>query len=1739
MNLNQKFLIQREVNAYMSYIDEEFYDQRQPVYNNVKAFPSINSTNNGAVNSEENIRWILKRICNKPFVVGFDDETIINSFIGNSGAGFGRYQQDGIANIDGYLVKISGQEHTSYDDDTICDWNGGGTQGIQRLYTKLTTGIKTNINDYVFYVYRYDEENQIVPESWSSLNTLIPNLVGYMGISYDENTWKEFTDSTYSEYDEDLNRKYEEYFHSTILDNNGVKLDYTLTPFPDQTEEALSCVDVKNKTIYYPIYYNSEKQWNGKSYVSQKVLYFLDIYNVRFTNSVTSSVSRAPGIIDCSDYINMWNYTELDEYTGGSSVPVLRKIAPSKLYPIDSNYSEFTIKNSINSVAYKGYIRDNTITSTLQGTTFDDTKLCTILNKIPVCVFNNNLPVINGTIMKTGWLPKFSSTFSTTQVSNSSYYCIPTTSLGSSEEQYKIPENLLKTGIDINGNAYYVPVVIFRDTLTLMPKGMLTGREDEPLEGYRDFLARNYLQAKGISASNITSSALHEVTLSEMIAYSGEGFNFNEWFNKYISPYINLFLQICHSATLENILGIQEINSNGLNPFENMRYENNGIKISNFSSNNPEINIISETNTNITISVPFNQYVLKTSPTVTIEKVKTEINRTYQKDVVHDYKQTQNIIINQVDLNGSDGNVTYNQTIPYKDGKISYNYCEDLLDYFKACRLRKIAVTDRNNNYTSLESCTVNYLVTQLTNTGISTIDHYIDNCIYDGITPENNTQNSYISRTLLSEELLIPQLSSYKTIYTSIKNNISENSENNLVILSSAGNDQYTTRIHVEDPVTPNCSRMYYRTNYIPTITVGETKIQASQLTEYPAKETDNISMIQDKILYDNIVVIDGTPNEVNGQVVSYTVQKIGWRNVLINDYEIPYQYQGSRWSPYNNDSDNYYPLTLVDVIAVSNRYNNGQFPGVNGLCYSIKRTINWTYEIYYVMTGTYKDSQNYLLGKGFDDNTYYQGIQFHYMFEKDVTDKDLPICKVGLCAFRKIEDYCIEDSQSASGDRTSEKIKHRKESIIRFDKLYGDNYRTLDDQIESISVPEIYSVPEESTSILYVGNHHYYNLLKFTRNHLEITMKVSPSTPYNECEYRNDYNATDGFEFSIILNSNIIRKLTSEIMIDGLYTELKSNVPIGTNEGTATKYLDLSNCSEIVQIDFKAVSVGSNRYLTCNVHDFSVEKLPALTFTDVTRDNDGNIISQEVEYTGIQQIDERLKKLENQLIWETSTLNPKTFVKNKFNYNSLNTNSSVRHTIVELFQSSDETIQSYNTKSLPPSYDNEDFEFSITILPSLYNSKNHYIHFNLLPNVTDIDTKITIKSDSNLSVVNYNYTYTKNGQDITLTNVPTIDIRQLGVLDSDQTIILNCKYVKGISPLTNYILLTVQNNIISKTPDNLTEKFTLEITKFNNGVWDWIQDRITNGNFSGINTGDYIPIVIGDQTYNMTIMGINTYKNSSSNHIDFISEILYSSHVINPDEVNNAFSPIEVITGDGSTTSFVLTNKFIDVTSVNPSIEYTYDNSTSTISFKNAPENGQTISCSSMGCQALNDSESLLSPWLCSDLYLYLNSMKGQVVSGPNVTDTIKRVNYEQSGVYDKLDESIKSVISNKYMYFEDKPSSTNWITSSTSCRYHDMGKLWVPTETEVFGQTINDDVKYTKIGSIQYELFKDVINRVKCPYGSATSQTWWLSNPFDGTIDKWCYVGKTGYAVDGISMTNYANYVPICFRVSSKTE
>lgn len=170
---------------------------------------------------------------------------------------------------------------------------------------------------------------------------------------------------------------------------------------------------------------------------------------------------------------------------------------------------------------------------------------------------------------------------------------------------------------------------------------------------------------------------------------------------------------------------------------------------------------------------------------------------------------------------------------------------------------------------------------------------------------------------------------------------------------------------------------------------------------------------------------------------------------------------------------------------------------------------------------------------------------------------------------------------------------------------------------------------------------------------------------------------------------------------------------------------------------------------------------------------------------------------------------------------------------------------------------------------------------------------------------------------------------------------------------------------------------------------------------------------------------------------------------------------------------------------------------------------------------------------PWLASDLYHYINSLAGYVPNGTTLNPAMVAVDYTADGIYARLPDTLKAVIVEKRAYIPKRFSASALQTDDKAGGWANIGKLWVPSEIEVYGAA-NWGTKggFGTMGFVQYPLFACNMNRVKCLSGGRYS--WWLLSAYSGSTALFCSVNNGGLA-DNIGASNTSIAVPVCFRVS----
>ena len=104
----------------------------------------------------------------------------------------------------------------------------------------------------------------------------------------------------------------------------------------------------------------------------------------------------------------------------------------------------------------------------------------------------------------------------------------------------------------------------------------------------------------------------------------------------------------------------------------------------------------------------------------------------------------------------------------------------------------------------------------------------------------------------------------------------------------------------------------------------------------------------------------------------------------------------------------------------------------------------------------------------------------------------------------------------------------------------------------------------------------------------------------------------------------------------------------------------------------------------------------------------------------------------------------------------------------------------------------------------------------------------------------------------------------------------------------------------------------------------------------------------------------------------------------------------------------------------------------------------------------------------------------------------------------------------------------------TAATSWGWLDRGKLWLPTEREVWGQDVWSEHNWGGGVPIQTPIFAGSLRHIIKGLGNGGSRySWWCSSSSSGSAAHFCYVNGGGSAI--YYGASYAVGVPLCFLLA----
>ena len=106
--------------------------------------------------------------------------------------------------------------------------------------------------------------------------------------------------------------------------------------------------------------------------------------------------------------------------------------------------------------------------------------------------------------------------------------------------------------------------------------------------------------------------------------------------------------------------------------------------------------------------------------------------------------------------------------------------------------------------------------------------------------------------------------------------------------------------------------------------------------------------------------------------------------------------------------------------------------------------------------------------------------------------------------------------------------------------------------------------------------------------------------------------------------------------------------------------------------------------------------------------------------------------------------------------------------------------------------------------------------------------------------------------------------------------------------------------------------------------------------------------------------------------------------------------------------------------------------------------------------------------------------------------------------------LPEGLTKYLLTQRVLLEERYSASGALTDSNSWSWQDIGKVWSPSETEVYGQRVWGTDGYSVGFDCQLDLFRDTAHRL-----NGSRNNWWLRSVRGGSSSHVCCVIGNGFA------------------------
>ena len=124
--------------------------------------------------------------------------------------------------------------------------------------------------------------------------------------------------------------------------------------------------------------------------------------------------------------------------------------------------------------------------------------------------------------------------------------------------------------------------------------------------------------------------------------------------------------------------------------------------------------------------------------------------------------------------------------------------------------------------------------------------------------------------------------------------------------------------------------------------------------------------------------------------------------------------------------------------------------------------------------------------------------------------------------------------------------------------------------------------------------------------------------------------------------------------------------------------------------------------------------------------------------------------------------------------------------------------------------------------------------------------------------------------------------------------------------------------------------------------------------------------------------------------------------------------------------------------------------------------------------------------------------------------------------------LPSTLQSAILAQRVLLEERYSSSGKLTEASGWSWADLGKIWSPSEMEVYGCPVWGSKGYSVGFDSQFPIFTDTASRI---VGGRV--IWWLRSVMGGSSSSACYVSSYGFASNIAPTSDWVRPLP-CFLI-----